>query len=111
MERNEAIEWLKSIKETHIHGGDDFYDYQRRTAIDYAVAMLKSAHNAAQKPQTNADRIRAMSDEELVQFMRCCKRPTCEYCANGGSIESICNGWCDEGVLEWLKQPAFGDER
>lgn len=41
MNRTEAIEFLNSIKDKYIHGGDDFYDYQRRTAIDYAVAVLE----------------------------------------------------------------------
>ena len=38
--KTEAKEWLKSIKEKYIHGGDDFYDYQRRTAIDYAIENI-----------------------------------------------------------------------
>lgn len=83
MERNEAVEWLKTIKEKYIRGGDDFYDYQRRTAIDYAVAMLE------QKPQTNADRLRAMSDEELADFLE----------GDYGNMAVGC-------ALQWLKQPA-----
>ncbi len=33
MERNEAVEWLKTIKEKYIRGGDDFYDYQLQPKI------------------------------------------------------------------------------
>ena len=42
MTRSEEVEWLKSIKEKYIHGGDDWYDYQRRQAIDYAVCILEN---------------------------------------------------------------------
>ena len=31
--------------------------------------MIECMRNAARKPQTNADRIRNMSDEELAEFM------------------------------------------
>ena len=51
MKRTEAIEWLKNIKEKYIHGGDDFYDYQRRTAIDYAMSVLE---NIEKKPTCEA---------------------------------------------------------
>ena len=50
------------------------------------------------KPQTNADRIRAMTDEELARFL-CAYTYGCEKCA----AEKFCgeghNGW-----LKWLKQ-------
>lgn len=54
------------------------------------------------EPITNADRIRAMSDEELAEFLaddnRVCP-PKHPYCSK---YVSSCNG-C---FLEWLKQPA-----
>ena len=57
---------------------------------------------------TNADRIRAMSDEELadnwmrdfVVCHRCAYRYECE-CDEYVTIEK-----CREGIVEWLKQPA-----
>lgn len=102
MERTEAIEWLKSIKEKYIHGGDDFYDHQRRTAIDYAVIMLE------QKPQTNADRIRAMSDEELAEML---VRYDGVYDVYRTDSEGAHYDWVAavEEELEWLQQPAEGD--
>lgn len=36
----ETIQWLKSIKEKYIHGGDDDYDDKRRQALDEAIRML-----------------------------------------------------------------------
>ena len=52
------------------------------------------------KPLTNADRIRAMTDEELAEFLmkptRIIPKYECEDCEND----------CTECVLEWLKEEA-----
>lgn len=63
------------------------------------------------KPQTNADRIRAMSDEELAERMVgdvwdccCCS----EYDRIGGHplvSDERCDEKCKEHCLDWLKQP------
>lgn len=103
MVRTEVIEWLKSIKEKYIHCGDDFYDHQRRTAIDYAVGFLEG-----QKPMTKADRIRAMSDEELADFLGMLCHGI-EDCADCPLYHDGCPGsgefyeW-----IKWLQQPAEG---
>ena len=47
------------------------------------------------KPITNADRIRAMSDEELRNFL--CGATACKVCAWGG--------WDGCELANWLKQP------
>jgi hypothetical protein len=53
------------------------------------------------KPMTNADKIRAMTDEELAEVIMC---PKAFYermdCMEGSSRK------CEECCLEWLKQPA-----
>ena len=55
---------------------------------------------------TNADRIRAMTDEELVAFIG--HNGLCDRIQNEGT-------WCEEHavcegcLLEWLKQPAEGE--
>ncbi len=59
---------------------------------------------AEQKPMTNADRIRAMTDEELAVFI-------CQWCQ---CVEGYCPGvkMCvfavgkANGLLKWLQQPA-----
>ena len=56
---------------------------------DFARKLINHA-----KPQTNADRIRAMSDEELARWL--------EY-EGGGACAEMC-GW-----LNWLQQPAEED--
>lgn len=41
MTREEAIEWLKSIERTYIHGGDESFDDKHRQAICLAIKALK----------------------------------------------------------------------
>ena len=53
------------------------------------------------EPITNADRIRAMSDEELVEFIKNIKvrAALCKAVKNNDAFEELCSA-------EWLKQPA-----
>lgn len=56
----------------------------------------------ANKPkQTNADRIRGMSDEELAEWV---KLMVCKYRSCGNCPMS---DWCtpDRGISDWLKSP------
>jgi hypothetical protein len=61
------------------------------------------------KPQTNADRIRAMSDEQLAEIVHAIylaedcpfSSADCETCL----FQKICNGNY-KTESEWLKQPA-----
>lgn len=51
----------------------------------------------APKSQTNADRIRAMSDEELAELLQCGSCP---------HIEDECTmKGCEKCISDWLKQP------
>ena len=52
------------------------------------------------EPITNADRIRAMSDEELADFISASGCP---------DHARDCRGSCKDCTLGWLKQPAEGD--
>ena len=59
-----------------------------------------------EKPMTNADRIRAMTDEELADALEkfCIGMADCSDCplyAFGCPMSSTFNNW-----LEWLQQPA-----
>ena len=54
--------------------------------------------------KTNADRIRAMTDEELAYLIRC---GVCELI---GATQDHCEtNTCVDCVLDWLKQPAEVD--
>lgn len=58
------------------------------------------------KPITNADRIRAMTDEELAEFIA--YKTSCETCVvrKGGSDECH-NTNCSTAWLDWLKEEAI----
>ena len=61
-----------------------------------------------EKPQTNADRIRAMSDEELAEFLHSVYLGTNELCLAYPQIEKE-NG-CKGVAFRWLKQPVKDGE-
>ena len=51
---------------------------------------------------TNADRIRAMSDEELCEFMMI--SPPCDEKISAMMKKNNCDD-CQTCIMEWLKQP------
>ena len=57
-------------------------------------------------PLTNADRIRAMSDEELVEFIKNIKvrAALCKAVGNNDAFEELCSA-------EWLQQPAPEEDK
>ena len=63
------------------------------------------------KSKTNADRIRAMSDEVLMQFLfnEVSNNTICSFCVPTMRTKCKCDGHCKNGILEWLKQPAEGE--
>ena len=54
-------------------------------------------------PATKADRIRSMSDEELVDFLG--EYRFCDICEEGCEACTY-HGDCNKRILDWLKQPA-----
>lgn len=58
-------------------------------------------------PMTNADRIRAMSDAELADFLGQYK--FCDMCVEGCDACTY-HGECDKRLLEWLQQPYKEDD-
>ena len=101
-------------------GCKDCPAYAKCTAIyrSSACDALRSTYGLNSDPEvlTNADRIRAMSDDELSDiFLRA---DFCKYCEHekDGVCNYICaypniplyNG-CKEAALTWLQQPAEED--
>ena len=66
---------------------------------DIACGIYKPKEKRNVKPQTNADCIRAMSDDEMKEFI--CSTLQCKFCKFEGF------GGCE--LLEWLQQPAEGE--
>ena len=73
---------------------------------EYFLLMQELARCCVDHPKvkTNADRIRAMTDEELAKFI-----PDWSYtnaCKCGEKPYVACNNECEKCVSEWLQQPA-----
>lgn len=64
-----------------------------------------------EKPPTNADRIRAMSDEELADFISRIEIGDFGPQVYGKTFCDLCSGQyeCDDCRLWWLQQPAEED--
>lgn len=68
-----------------------------------------SEHAGNSKPMTNANRIRAMSDEELAEFLERVHVDPCSvccdnlyWCLRNNAPEPV----CQKHFLKWLQQPA-----
>ena len=71
--------------------------------LDYQLKQCKGYFAG-----TNADKVRAMTDEELAKFI-----PNWSYtnaCKCGEVYFVDCNNECEGCVAEWLRQPAEGVE-
>ena len=81
-----------------------------------ACAVLRGTYGLDSDPEiiTNADRIRAMSDEELAkwidEFSFC--TDACPDSINEveESIGYCCPANCKEQIMNWLRQPGEGEQ-
>lgn len=91
MTREEAIEYLAPIAVSAVLP-------RYKEALGLAIAALKVVDfdQVKNEPLTNADRIRAMSDEELAEW-----HETCPYINEECTMKG-----CEKCVLDWLQQPA-----
>lgn len=76
--------------------------------LSRVLYLAQKAINDAEKPKTNADRIRAMGDEELVDFLG--EYRFCDICDEGCEACAY-HGDCNKRLLDWLKRPTKGDKR
>ena len=98
MTRKDAIEAIKC------NWPDSRYTILRE-ALDMAVKALEDVTDKNVEKMTNADRIRAMSDEEMAEFI--ISIPMCV----GEDKDLNCEiDVCKECFLKWLQQPAEGDK-
>ena len=77
--------------------------------IQKLAARYEKATRKKFDAQTNAQKIRAMSDEELAEFMR--SMMNCDSCGNMFSFK--CNGsyeHCLSVCLKWLQQLVEEDD-
>ena len=91
-------------------GGFGFTSTPVSTDYEITVCRAKTCelcHGAGviEVPMTNADRIRSMSDEELVEFIKHIKvrAALCKAVKNNDAFEELCSA-------EWLQMPAEEDK-
>ena len=100
MTREEAIEAIKC------NWPDSRYTILRE-ALDMAISALRQQDVTDKNvgKMTNADRIRAMSDEELAEFIKHIKvrAAFCKAVKDNDAFEALCSA-------EWLQQPAEEDD-
>ena len=78
----------------------DSHEHYRATE-EFARRLIDHA-----KPMRNADKIRAMNDEELAEFLRFGPVPShiCFICGN--TVPECNDNACRRAVLYWLQQQA-----
>ena len=98
MTRKDAIEAIKC------NWPDSRYTILRE-ALDMAVKALEDVTDKNVGKITHADRIRAMSDKELAEFIKHIKvrAALCKAVKNNDAFEELCSA-------EWLQQPAEEDK-
>lgn len=81
---------------------------ENTVTVEKRKGTCRNCNGSGEKQQTNADRIRAMSDEQLAKFLLdveqgnfsvdCCDDRFC-------NTQNCCHD-CAEAAIKWLKQPA-----
>lgn len=100
---------MKVCKDCRNQVWGDGVTYFPQVCIDCKYVEVngeKEPSNWKPRPMTNADRIRAMSDEELCKFLGECK--FCDICEEGCD-NCTYHGDCDKRLMDWLTQPAEVD--
>lgn len=82
-----SIEWYDHTKNEYFLGYSSYY-------IGYVFKWLEECFEIVETPKTNAQKIRAMSDEELAEFLS----------------KTFCNGYGGPKLIEWLQQSAEEDD-
>ena len=97
-----SIEWYDPTKNEYFLGYSSYY-------IDYVFKWLDECFEIVEATKTNADRIRAMSDEELAKWIDWLFG-RCEWCDTDKIATDDCNDVdCTPCILKWLKQPFEGE--
>ena len=86
-------------------GGHGFITYTYENGQTSAICPVCGGIGTHEIQMTNADRIRAMSDEELAEFIKHIKvrAAFCKAVKDNDAFEALCSA-------EWLQQPAEEDD-
>ena len=83
-------------------GGHGFITSTYENGQTSAICPVCGGIGTHEIQMTNADRIRAMSDEELASLLT-------DYSNNGGWVTETGRKVCYDRIIEWLQQPAEED--
>lgn len=101
-----SIEWFDPTKDAYYLGYSSYN-------IENVLGWLKECFEIVEKPMTNADRVRAMSDEELAVLLAeeiphgDCYGCELECCTCDGDKFT---DFCQNAFYKWLKQPVKENE-
>ena len=100
---------IKTLEGTMIANTGDYIIQGVHGEIYPCKADIFQKTYTEDKPKTNADRIRAMSDEELADFLDRWAMGDIDYAK---TFCDLCNGQfeCDQCRLDWLQKPAEDGE-
>ena len=99
-----SIEWYDPTKNEYFLGYSSYY-------IGHVFKWLEECFEIVEASKTNADKIRAMSDEELAKYLYQMQKNILRHVATViGYSEEF--DFADEApdLLEWLQQPCEGGE-
>ena len=85
-----------------------FCDYWLRKAAE-AIEKLQESLEKFENPKTNADRIRAMTDEELSELIVLHGECDCGHCIAWKVGCTVSDSTCEAAWLDWLKQETKDD--
>jgi len=86
---------------------DDLEIFRKIAQCEDKEQMVRviEEYNESQKVQTNADRIRAMSDEEIAEHLIQYRDDWGDYCTPNCKFYDTYEE-AKEATVKWLKQPA-----
>ena len=92
---------IKTLEGTMIANAGDYIIQGVHGEIYPCKADIFQKTYTEDKPKTNADRIRSMSDEELAEFIKNIKvrAALCKAVKNNDAFKELCSA-------DWLQQPA-----
>lgn len=82
---------------------------ENSVTVERRKGICRTCNGSGEKPQTNADRIRAMSDEEMAKFIG--HNSLCDQIQNDNGAWCKKQSVCEGCLVEWLKQPAEGGSK
>ena len=98
----------KCLGTGHVHGGEENSTWSKTCEDCRGIGFVRV-------PMTNADHIRAMSDEELAKILNAftayfeeCNRSLTDTNCHDCELCELC-GLGEGKAIDWLKQPAEGE--